>query len=262
MKPLSLHVANTEGRTILKPVLVEFRGSNGRYRQAQSPGGRVNVAGLCAGGPPETWEMRVRCKGYESVGQYITIGRAGLEINVTLPVDPKAARGSFPLYGGLPTDITRMIPEADYLALDDHQKAGLLNIACKARAEGLIDCFLRVEKVQRDRIFVLVSTALGRVIEARDYNAVSGSLHTPPEGFHHLGSYKSNDKFGNIQLTLFGKTGEQDVIADVDIDDAAGLRHAFQVIRNHASGEPTHPYAIREILLGHQGLHPGYGLEV
>jgi hypothetical protein len=45
---------------------------------------------------------------------------------------------------------------------------------------------------------------------------------------------------------------------DVDIDDAAGLGHVFQVLRNTLTGRPTHPYDIHEILVSYQQLDPGY----
>ena len=47
-----------------------------------------------------------------------------------------------------------------------------------------------------------------------------------------------------------------------DIDDAAGLEHLFQVLRNELTGRPTHPYDIHEILIKHQMLDPGYELVV
>jgi hypothetical protein len=51
-------------------------------------------------------------------------------------------------------------------------------------------------------------------------------------------------------------------VADIDIDDAAGLEHVFQVVRNALSGRPTHPYDIHEILLAYQEIDPGYNLVV
>ena len=49
-----------------------------------------------------------------------------------------------------------------------------------------------------------------------------------------------------------------DCVADIDIDDASGLEHVFQVVRNKLSGKPTHPYNIHEILVAHQKIDPGY----
>jgi hypothetical protein len=44
----------------------------------------------------------------------------------------------------------------------------------------------------------------------------------------------------------------------VDIDEASGLRHVFEVARNHLKDHKTHPYDVREILLQHQKIDPGY----
>jgi len=46
------------------------------------------------------------------------------------------------------------------------------------------------------------------------------------------------------------------------IDDAGGLEHVFQVLRNKLSGRPTHPYSIHEILVKFQQLDPGYTFTV
>jgi hypothetical protein len=59
-------------------------------------------------------------------------------------------------------------------------------------------------------------------------------------------------------MTFFRSTDR--VVAEIDIDDAAGLGHVFQVLRNHFTGKPTHPYNIHQILLVHQQLDPGYDL--
>jgi hypothetical protein len=88
------------------------------------------------------------------------------------------------------------------------------------------------------------------------FHKVSGSLHKPPPGFVDAESFKTSDKYGNLQLTFF--TNGEAFKADIDIDDAGGLEHVFQVLRNKLSGNPTHPYNIHEILVGHQHLDPGY----
>jgi hypothetical protein len=68
-------------------------------------------------------------------------------------------------------------------------------------------------------------------------------------GYHTVSSYKTFDRYGNLQLTLQrkGDTGT-DYAADVDIDDAQGVEHIFKVLRNSIEG-PTNPYDIRDILL-------------
>jgi len=41
-------------------------------------------------------------------------------------------------------------------------------------------------------------------------------------------------------MTFFERRGE--CVADIDIDDAGGLGHVFQVMRNHLTRAPTHPF--------------------
>lgn len=86
------------------------------------------------------------------------------------------------------------------------------------------------------------------------FHPVSGALHHPPAGFSEAGSFKTNEPFGNLQLTFF--MNGDDCVAG--IDDAGGLGHVFQVLRNSLTGRPTHPYDIHEILVFHQQLDPGY----
>jgi hypothetical protein len=44
----------------------------------------------------------------------------------------------------------------------------------------------------------------------------------------------------------------------MDIDDAQGFEHIFQVAHNGITHQPTHPYNIHEILVEFQELDPGY----
>jgi len=48
---------------------------------------------------------------------------------------------------------------------------------------------------------------------------------------------------------------------DMDIDDAGGFDHVFQVIGNVFSGG-THPYNIHQILIASQELDPLYQLVI
>jgi hypothetical protein len=89
---------------------------------------------------------------------------------------------------------------------------------------------------------------------------VDGSLHHPPSGFDRAGSFKTEDRYGNLQLTFFVRGDEW--LADIDIDDAGGLEHVFQVVRNAVTGRPTHPYDIHQILIAWQQTDPGYELVV
>jgi hypothetical protein len=92
---------------------------------------------------------------------------------------------------------------------------------------------------------------------------VDASLHQPPDRFRLVDSYKTvPDKYGNLQVTFFASVATPLTFrADIDVDDAAGIEHVFQVLGHWITGEGTHPYDIHEILLAHQGLDPGYRLE-
>jgi hypothetical protein len=116
-------------------------------------------------------------------------------------------------------------------------------------------------EIRGDRFFARVPKELREEVKnsvAEDFfKPVSGALHHPPAGFTSAGSFKTDDSYGNLQLTFFMKeTGE--CVADIDIDDAAGIGHIFQVLRNKITGRPTHPFDIHEILVFHQKLDPGY----
>jgi hypothetical protein len=95
------------------------------------------------------------------------------------------------------------------------------------------------------------------------FHEADESLHHPPtgfEGFSNAGSFKTSDPEGNLQLSFFMKGDE--CLVDIDIDDAAGLAHAFQVLRNTLKGRPTHPFDIHQILVFRQKLDPGYTFNV
>jgi hypothetical protein len=157
--------------------------------------------------------------------------------------------------------------------LPDLERACLANITAKARhtmlpaGKSVADCIASILEVRQDRVFAMVAADLlaeiVAVARAGDLVEVSGALHSPPAGFKQfkqLGSYKSRDLYGNIQITLFHHEGRY--LADLDIDDAGGILHIFQVLRNAITGRPTHPYDIHEILLGYQHIDPGYALLV
>ena len=114
--------------------------------------------------------------------------------------------------------------------------------------------FANVKNGLRD----LVITAAGEEV----FRPVSGSLHTADPDFKLVDSYKTFDPYGNLQVTFFSSLAAPlRFRADIDIDDAAGIEHAFQVLGHWVTGGDTHPYDIHEILLFHQLLDPGYRLD-
>jgi hypothetical protein len=123
----------------------------------------------------------------------------------------------------------------------------------------------RVFGVRGDRIFVDVQPALLDFVRAaadvEQFRGVSGSLHDPPAGFDHAGSFKSGERYGNLQLTFFSSQQTPRAFkVDADIDDAAGLGHAFQVLRNFVTHGTTHPYDIHQILVFRQETRLPYDL--
>lgn len=157
-----------------------------------------------------------------------------------------------------------------YAALDDTRRAGLLNILAKSRRTPVtgggtvLAGIQELRELRGDRFFALVTHELreqvkNSVLEGL-FHEVNGSLHRPPDGFSPAGSYKTFDRYGNLQVTFFASPSAW--MADIDIDDAAGLEHVFQVARNALTGRPTHPYDIHQILLRHQEIDSGFRLVV
>ena len=202
---------------------------------------------------------------------------------MTCPVDPTKVLGvDFPKYGALPDDAKRVLKTAGvlgfpekggedlYNALDDIRKAGFHNIIAKSTATTLTNqrtvasYFETLKELRGDRFFVVVSQELREETknsaQAGLFTVEPECLHHPPSNFEHAGSFKTLDHYGNLQLTFF--TDGTTWVADVDIDDANGFEHVFQVLRNELTGRPTHPYDIHEILIAHQKLSPGYSLRV
>lgn len=232
--------------------------------------------------PQGLYALEVRPRAYWPVQRFVTIAASGTTAaTVTLPIRPEFARAIFPDYDAVDERVRGVLERSAavkghegltgrelYEALGAVSRAGLLNIAKKTLAtqfrdgaDLLRDTTLR--HIVGDRCYVEVPAALNeRMPEyvARElFRAVDGSLHDAPEpGFAPSGSFKTLDAFGNLQMTFF-RNGDR-AFADVDIDDAAGLPHVFQVMRNHLTGNPTHPYNIHQILVAHQHLDPGYRL--
>jgi hypothetical protein len=216
------------------------------------------------------------------VSEFINVeeGPAGTERVIVFPVDPKKVTSvDFPDYGALTEDGRRILEVSNtvlglegkqgvelYRALDDIRRAGLLNILAKcsrtrlSNDETVISYVQQLQEIRGDRFFAHVRHQLREEtknsVAEGIFESVSGALHHPPAGFAPAGSFKTLDHYGNLQLSFF--TNGTEWRADIDIDDARGLEHVFQVARNELSGRPTHPYDIHEILLYHQDLDPGY----
>jgi hypothetical protein len=233
------------------------------------------------GAPQGLHRIEVDPPSYLPVSQFVNLKASGItDLEVTFPIDPQKVKSvTFPGYQDLPDDLRKLLEnsnkvfsfegqsgEALYNALDNIRKAGLLNIFKKAantrlsNGETVFPHFQILTELRGDRFFAVATKQLreetkNSVAEGLFYS-VSELLHHPPAGFTEAGSFKTQDHYGNLQLSFF-MSGDECVV-DVDIDDAAGLEHVFQVLRNALTGRPTHPYDIHEILVSYQQLDPGY----
>jgi hypothetical protein len=280
---LELELLDVHGVRLTEPVDILLRHHIVReQRRASSVDATrpIAITGLRTE-PQGLYIVEVASRSYQQVSRFVTIPAGGLKREtVTLPIRAERARGLFPDYDELDDRVQGVLDRSRqvrghegltgpglYAALSDEAKGGLLNIAKKSLATGFrngpdILPHVTLLDIVGDRCLVEVPRALMEqmpsLVDGDFFRAVNGALHEPPAGFVPAGSFKTRDAFGNLQLTFF-QAGTQ-CRADVDIDDAAGLGHVFQVMRNHLTGDPTHPFNIHQILMAHQHLDPGYRL--
>jgi len=235
--------------------------------------------------PQGLYRLEIDTLGFQPVSQFVNVAAPpGTNLVLALPVDPKKVqRIDWCAYANLGADAKALLDasekvlgfesrkgEALYQSLDDIRKAGLLNILAKTSKTKLADGTLvlsylkRLNELRGDRFFVVVTKELREntknSVAAHLFEEVPEALHRPPDGFTEAGSFKTLDHYGNLQLSFF--SNGTDWAADIDIDDARGLEHVFQVLRNFLESRPTHPYDIHEILVCYQKIDPGYRLFV
>jgi hypothetical protein len=245
---------------------------------------RIEITGL-RGAPQGSYRLEIDPPSYQYVSLFLNMKASGITpLKLVFPVDPdKITKVNFPAYTQLSGDLRRLLENSAnvlsftgrsgqelYESMDNIRRAGLLNIAVKSAATGLINgrtvlsYVQELKEVRGDRFFAVVPKELREETKhseaERIFKSVSGSLHHPPSGFSSAGSFKTFDRAGNLQLTFF--MNGDDCVADIDIDDAGGFEHIFQVLGNKLSGKPTHPYNIHEILLAAQQLDSGYTFEL
>jgi len=280
---LLLRLVNVYGDTISDSadiVLTHQRLSDRRVARNVNTSKRIRIPDLYSV-PEGLYLLQVDSLGYMPVGQFINIESGKpTKLEIICPVDPnKVVSVEFPDFGALPERVRTLLQASSavlgyenksgadlFSALDDIRKAGLLNNVAKCAhtrmASGAIvlDSLQQLSECRGDRFFCKVtqqlredvrnSVAAGLFFEAPEL------LHHPPAGYTSATSFKTCDRYGNLQLSFF--TDGSDWVADIDIDDAGGLEHAFQVIRNFVENRPTHPYDIHEILIAYQKIDPGY----
>jgi hypothetical protein len=242
---------------------------------------RIEIKDL-RGVPRGLYRLFIDPPSYLPAAAFVNIHASDVTDRVfTFAVDPeKVIRVDFPDYSTISfahslLDASKQVlgfsalaGEALYSALDDIRRAGLLNIVAKCRRTSVpgggpvLDHIREIMEIRGDRFFAAVSRDLREHVKnsvgGGTFFPVSGALHRPPDGFSEAGSFKTPERYGNLQLTFFA-SGEV-WLADIDIDDAGGLEHLFQVVRNTLTGRPTHPFDIQQILLKEQEIDPGYRL--
>ena len=238
--------------------------------------------------PNGTYRLEIDALSYHTVSRFISIPPDGNgAVAMTLPVNPKkVVRVVFPPYSALLDDARGLLErsphvlnfdglkgEALYNALDDLRKAGFLNLVAKANrtrfttqpsAPSVLSFIQELTELRGDRFFAAIPVELrSETINNGNgtlFHEVSELLHDPPAGFTRARSFKTLDLYGNLQLSFFSSADGRFAV-DMDIDDAQGFDHVFQVVGNLFGG-PTHPYNIHEILIATQELDPGYRLLV
>ncbi len=233
-----------------------------------------------------TYQLLIEPKRHRPVSCFIRI-EEGREtpLNLTLAVRPDKVREvEFPKHAALLDDLKRAFAisavsgfeggagENLYQALDNFRRAGLLNIFAKMKATRLTDgrdtfSFIQsFTEIRQDRFFAKADgellVAVKRDAKKGLFRKASKASHDEPDGFELAASYKTDDRYGNLQLTFSVNPETEEIVVDADIDDANGICHIFQVLSHFLTGKETHPYDIREILLQHQKINPGYDLIV
>lgn len=217
---------------------------------------------------------------YKSIFVNVPSDGTGL-IHEIFFVDPAHARPKFPLFSDMQSQprwarLMTLLSNSNittakaWNALEEQEKAGLLNLHCKMNATSIggasvvTDLVQKVESFLPARIFCRVDPSLINLVSANTqvFHSVPGALHPfdPPwEAVEPENSWKTFDSAGNLQLT-FATDGKGNFLADIDIDDHQGLEHAADVLKHTFTGKDTNPYDIHEILIFFQQLDPGYSL--
>jgi hypothetical protein len=283
---LQLNLVDVRGQAIKETVdvLLRHRTLSETSKATLKPGKAAVITNLHAR-PQGIYQLFIDPPSYQPVNQFVEILSQGATVlDLVCAVDPKKVRDvQFPKFADLTPDAKRTLSASDAIlgfegksgakllaTLDPIRQAGFLNIIAKSEAtvfgngRSAASYFQNLMELRGDRFFVTVSQELREEtknsVQEGLFDPVSGRLHRLPDGFTEAGSFKTQDHYGNLQLTFCVRGDEWR--ADVDIDDAGGVEHVFQVLRNTLSGSPTHPYNIQQLLLHYQKLEPGYDLLV
>lgn len=231
-------------------------------------------------------EVFIKPKRYRYKSIFMNVMGGGKNsINEDLFVDPDKARPTLldfddlksKLYGAELLRILEKsgIKKAKWDALDKRNRATVLNLSAKMFNDQLkngVSLISNVESIEqklldkdhRERIYAIVNgTLLGALRKFPErYRSVSGSLHKFFDDWvavSQQNSFKSRNDAGNIQFT-FASNASGKSLADIDLDDHTGIKHAADVLKHKITGANTNPYDLHQILVYFQGIDPGYRL--
>ena len=275
---LKLTLTDAAGQDLNDHVVVDLFSLNSsrQYQAIQRVRRELLIGGIDVSAG-RVYRVRVSPANHSIVQFFVTLAEGRITgLAAPVPVDPdKVVDISAGEFASLPPKVRDVLLKAEsprfrdgaggylrggdlYAALAPYPllKACFLNVVAKSGKTGLpdggscLDHFQGILRLEQDRLFVRTSAALvEETAHSNAFHAVSAALHEPMPGYHVVSSFKTFDRYGNLQLT-FQRRGDSgdDYATDVDIDDAQGFEHIFQVLRNAVSG-PTNPYAIHDILL-------------
>lgn len=221
---------------------------------------------------------------YKSIFMNVVGGEKNA-INEDVFVDPDKARPTLMDFDDLKskvygTDLLRVleksgIKKAKWDALDKRNRATVLNLSAKMFNDklkngdpliGSVDSIVEkmLDKDHRERIYAIVNGDLLAALRKfpERFRSVSGSLHKFFDDWvpvSQQNSFKSRNDSGNIQFT-FATNPAGGSLADIDLDDHTGIKHAADVLRHKITGANTNPYDLHQILIYFQGIDPGYRL--
>jgi hypothetical protein len=230
----------------------------------------------CDGGPGTMYIVRLGARNFKTYAfsQLIMEQRTNTasDSKIRLAVDPKRVKDiAAPAFTSLQAAERSFLDSADMTANEDDdadlvgltgptlydalgplRKACLLNIFTKSKHGTTGRCFRFLQSLmvlRQDRCFCTVDPAMPEFLRKSDFfKSAPSRLHEPLEGFVLEDSFKSQDAHANLQVTFMRHKGNGTLAADIDIDEASGIEHGFEVIRNKFRGR-TNPYLVRELML-------------
>ena len=284
---LKLELVDVFGNRIGQSVDLLFQNLQVAERRVvrRMPSSEVILVRGLRGAPQGLYCLEVDSPSYLPISQFVSLASDhSTDLRLSLAVNSRKIQSiQFPDFPQLSKELQLLLKRSDrvlsferkvgaalFQALDDIRKGGLLNIAAKTEAtllgngKPVLGYFKQLLELRGDRFFVMASKELREEtknsVAAGLFHIVDSSLHHPPEGYSPAGSFKTEDRYGGLQLTFFMNSDE--CVVDVDIDDASGIEHLFQVLRNAISHRQTNPFDIHQILVYYQKIDPGYRLIV